>query len=133
VTPAQPIRELPASFGRRFVAQLVDAVLFAAIFFAIAPLLRPGVVASVIPLIVGAVYYSLCEGWAEQTLGKRLLAIKVVDELTGKRVGPPRALLRYVVSWVSLIVLLAGYLWMLGNDAGQTWHDQIAHSLVVSS
>jgi hypothetical protein len=33
---------------------------------------------------------------------------------------------------VSFIAVLGGYFWMPGNDAGQTWHDEAAHSLVVN-
>lgn len=82
--------------------------------------------------LLAATYYTCSEGFTGQTTGKRLLHIKVIDDVTGVPIGPPRALLRFVVSWVSFIAVLAGYFWMLGNDAGQAWHDQAAHALVIN-
>jgi uncharacterized RDD family membrane protein YckC len=82
--------------------------------------------------LLAATYYTCSEGVTGQTTGKRVLHIKVVDDVTGDPIGPARALIRFAVSWVSFIVLLAGYFWMLGNGSGQTWHDQAAHSLDIN-
>ncbi|MBV9801857.1 MAG: RDD family protein, partial [Solirubrobacterales bacterium] len=74
----------------------------------------------------------LFEGGASgQTPGKRALKIRVVDVQDDVSIGYIRALLRFIVSWVSLIVLFIGYLSMLGEPSGQTWHDIAARSLVV--
>ena len=123
---------VPAQFATRFAALFVDALATAGVSFAIFRLSGASVVTIVAVLLLAATYYTCYEGLTGQTTGKRLVHIKVVDEVTGKPIGPPRALLRFAVSWVSFIALLGGYFWMLGNDQGQTWHDRAAHSLVIN-
>jgi uncharacterized RDD family membrane protein YckC len=81
-------------------------------------------------LLVG-VYYASCEGRIDQTPGKRAVGIRVVDDSSGDHIGVARGLPRFVVSWFSFIAFLVGYLAMLGDPAGQTWHDPAARAVVV--
>jgi len=126
-----------ASFGRRFVAVIIDVIVLAVFSQVVGQFLKGGHVLNEIVAIgwtplVGALYFTLFEGGASgQTPGKRALKIRVVDVQDDVSIGYIRALLRFIVSWVSLIVLFIGYLSMLGEPSGQTWHDIAARSLVV--
>ena len=123
---------MPSQFATRFAAQFVDALAITGGLGRDHPAEWGLVVTIVAVYLLAGAYYTCCKGCTGQTTGKRLLHIKVVDDVTGKPIGPPRALLRRVVSWVSFIAVLAGYFWMLGNEVGQTWHDQATHSLVTN-
>ena len=59
------------------------------------------------------------------------LGIRVIGLDTGGSIGYGRALLRWLVSIVSAIVLLLGYFWMLWDKEKQCWHDKAANDVVV--
>jgi uncharacterized RDD family membrane protein YckC len=87
----------------------------------------------VLAAAVGIVlYYSLLEGGPSgQTVGKRVLGIRVVDKLTGGPIGRGRGVGRYFARLLSGLACFVGYLWMLWNPDSQTWHDIIVDSYVV--
>lgn len=121
-----------AGFGQRFAGQLLDAVLIAVVSLVVSRVVKgPAINAITWPLTV--IYYTVFEGETGQTLGKRAVKVKVVDIETGEPIGYARAFRRFIVSWVSFVVLLAGYLWMLGDAEGQTWHDKAARAIVVQT
>lgn len=62
---------------------------------------------------------------------RRKLGVLVLDENDGSFIGTQRAVIRIAMSWVSGICLLLGYLSMLWHPRKQTWHDRVAHSIVV--
>ena len=117
-----------AGFGRRFVAGLLDClVLFAPLAFVRLVLNGPVWLSA---LLTG-IYFVVLEGRANgQTIGKRVLGIKVVDASTHKPIGIGRAAVRHGSRYWSGILLL-GYLWMLWDSERQTWHDKIAQSIVI--
>jgi uncharacterized RDD family membrane protein YckC len=100
-------------------------------------------------LIAGAVtgpYYVLMEGRrAGQTLGKMAANIRVVDQVTGGRIGWGKAVVRWFVRllfWVSVPLLTFGAgimlplldaLWPLWDERKQTLHDKLSRTLVVST
>jgi uncharacterized RDD family membrane protein YckC len=87
----------------------------------------------VVAALVGiVVYYALLEGGRSgQTVGKRLIGIRVVDKLTGGPIGHGRGFGRYFARLLSGLVCFVGYLWMLWNPDSQAWHDIIVDSYVV--
>ena len=120
-----------ASFGRRLVALLVDAILLG-IVGAIVRAIFGQSGGSAISVAVGLVYFGYLEGSGSgQTVGKRMLGIRVIDFSTGGPIGFGRGLLRYVGRIASTIVCLLGYFWMLWDKEKQTWHDKIATTVVV--
>ncbi len=120
-----------ASFGRRLVAWLVDAVLLAVVIGLI-QVATKRVVADVIGFAIGLVYYSYLEGSnSGQTIGKRLLGIRVIDFGTGGPIGFGRAVIRYLGRIVSGLVCFLGYFWMLWDKERQCWHDKFANDVVV--
>jgi uncharacterized RDD family membrane protein YckC len=83
-------------------------------------------------LLFSLAYLTYLEGSPSgQTVGKKLLGIRVIDFATGGPIGYGRAFLRWLGRILSSIPLYLGYLWMLWDKEKQTWHDKIANCVVV--
>jgi uncharacterized RDD family membrane protein YckC len=121
-----------AGFWRRFAAALIDGILL-------------GIVSAILQAILGQDggyglgtlvsigYFVYFHGTTGQTPGDAALSIRVVGKDDGAPIGYGRAFVRWLVSLVSAIVFLLGYLWMLWDSEKQTWHDKAANSVVVPS
>jgi uncharacterized RDD family membrane protein YckC len=122
-----------AGFWRRLGAAFLDGlVLSIPQFVLIAVLPDAAAVIYVLFLIIQIGYYVYLEGGETgQTIGKRALGIRVYDLRQGGPIGYGRAFIRYIGRYVSSIVILLGYLWMLWDGEKQTWHDKFAGSVVV--
>jgi uncharacterized RDD family membrane protein YckC len=92
-----------------------------------------GVLANLLSIAVGVLYYGLLEGGPKgQTVGKQALSIRVVDATTFQPgVGVPRGIGRYFARWLSQLPLYLGYFWMLWDPRKQTWHDKLTRTVVV--
>jgi uncharacterized RDD family membrane protein YckC len=66
-----------------------------------------------------------------QTVGMKVCSIRVIDTQTGGPIDYGRALIRYVMAFVSGAACLIGYLWMLWDPEKQTWQDKVANTYVV--
>jgi uncharacterized RDD family membrane protein YckC len=120
-----------ASFGIRFVAALIDGVLLGVIGAVLGAILG-NALGSALNLALGLGYYGYLEGSPSgQTVGKKLMNIRVIDFNGGGPIGTGRGLIRYVGRILSTIVCLLGYFWMLWDKEKQTWHDKIAATVVV--
>jgi len=84
-------------------------------------------------LLTDIAYFTYFHGSTGQTPGDMALSIKVVDlrDGTGRPIGYGRAFIRWLVSIVSALVFLLGYLWMLWDKEKQCWHDKAANDVVV--
>ena len=130
-----------AGFWRRFGAAIIDAILVAIPVNILAGILgmdtfnyagQDFTAYQSLSTIAGWAYGTYFEGGgAGQTVGKKLLNIRVIDLSTGGRLTYGSAFLRQVVKIVSAIPLALGYLWMLWDGERQTWHDKAAGSVVV--
>src|SRR6266576_4323750 len=99
-----------AGFWRRFAAAFIDGILL-------------GIVSGILRAIIGdngggglgllitIAYFTYFHGSTGQTPGDAALSIRIVDKDTGEPVGYGRAFIRWLVSIVSAIVFLLGYLW----------------------
>jgi uncharacterized RDD family membrane protein YckC len=120
-----------ASFGQRLVAWLIDAILVG-IVGGIVQLAAHNALGSLISLAIGVAYYGWLEGSPSgQTIGKRVMNIRVYDHRQGGPIGTGRAIGRYFAKILSAIVCLLGYLWMLWDSEKQTWHDKLVGTVVV--
>ena len=72
-------------------------------------------------------------GRSGQTIGRRMMNIRVVDIATGQPIGVGMAILRYLVAGFISGFFYIGYLWMLWDDQRQTLHDKVANSIVVNA
>lgn len=119
-----------AGFGVRLAAAIIDMVVLLVLGLPLAFLGRD--LAPLADLILWSGYFIALEGSPSgQTVGKRLVRIRVVDAMTAEPIGWGRALLRHIGRWFSGMAFGLGYLWMLWDPAGQTWHDKMASSVVV--
>lgn len=130
---AQPTEQTQAAGGKtyagfleRLVAILIDGFVLA-FAGAILGRGRMGVMSS----FIGALYAVLLwVNWNGQTLGKKLMKIKVVRE-DGQKLDYATAVVRYLGYILSALALCLGYLWVLWDEKKQGWHDKIAKTLVV--
>lgn len=121
-----------ATFGQRFGAYVIDVVVVNLAVFVLGSLVRGTGPSLFLSFAVGLGYFSLFEGSGSgQTIGKRLLQIRVVDFETGGPISYARAFARNAGRWISGLVLVLGYFWMLWDRDRQTWHDKIASTTVV--
>jgi uncharacterized RDD family membrane protein YckC len=131
-----------ASFGRRFLACLVDVIFLNLITI---PLLLAFYGAEALTsrddgggfgsffitwLLPAAIIIGFWLTLAA-TPGKLVTGIRVVHAETGERLTFAQAVIRYLGYIVSFVPLLIGYFWMLRNPRKQTWHDLLAKSVVI--
>lgn len=143
-TGALPLDTEYATFWTRLGARFID---FFFVLFVFVPVLV-GVTAGIAaatgadPLIAALIAVWLDIGLWElayylvgashgQTIGKRVLGIKVCREDNGGRIGFWKALGRMFASILSSLVLYIGWLAPLWTPKHQTWHDSMTHTVVI--
>ena len=121
-----------AGFWQRVGATIVD-ILVLAVPGIVIFLVFDVTVAYILSLLISIAYYVYFEGGPTgQTVGKKVLGIRVIDLRAGGPIGYGRAFVRFLVESIfSGNVLLLGYLWMLWDREKQTWQDKAASSVVV--
>ena len=137
-------------FGRRLVAWLLDALILGVVQSILGIFLGTGfagissgnsvtpttgttMFANILSLIVWVGYAVGYQGWTGQTLGKRVMCIKVVDE-NGKKPSYFTFFLRDVIGKIaSGIILFIGFLMILWDGKKQGLHDKIASTYVVKA
>src|SRR5579872_5442377 len=129
-TPAGAYGGPRAGFWRRFAAALFDGVLVGIVSGILqAALHGTGYFLSV---VVGVAYYGYLEGSASgQTIGKRVMGIRVYDLRGRGPIGIGRGIGRYFARILSALPLFLCCFWMLGDSEKQTWHDKIVGTVVV--
>jgi uncharacterized RDD family membrane protein YckC len=128
--------EPKAGFWLRFIANLCDGIMVSlvSIPFAIISASTTGTTAALSQAGQFVVSFFALAYWVGTQGGsplRRKLGVFILDEDTGAFIGQRRAAQRIMMSWVSGIVFLIGYLAMLRSPQSQTWHDRVAHSVVV--
>jgi uncharacterized RDD family membrane protein YckC len=71
------------------------------------------------------------QGRTGQSLGKKIVGIKVVREQDGRVLGVGMAFLRYVLYSILSSACFLDLLWPLWEERKRTWHDMIVSSIVV--
>jgi uncharacterized RDD family membrane protein YckC len=126
-----------ASFWQRFGAFLIDIIIIGgagAIVVAVLALIDDslygiGYVFWFVASLAYSIYFT--GGPSGQTIGKRILGIRVIDFGTGGSIGRGRAVIRYIGQIISSWICYLGFLWMLWDREKQTWADKMATSVVV--
>jgi uncharacterized RDD family membrane protein YckC len=113
-----------AGFWRRFGAALIDGIVVGIVDTVLRLLL--GGAGAGLGIVVSFAYYTYFHGTTGQTPGDAALGLKVLDIDSREVIGYQRAFVRCLVSIVSGLVLVLGYLWMLWDPRRQTWHDKAA-------
>lgn len=82
--------------------------------------------------VVNAAYFTFMIGREQgQTFGQMAMGIRVIDFGGGGSIGYGQAFVRWLVSILSALTILIGYLWMLWDREKQCWHDKAANDVVV--
>jgi len=88
--------------------------------------------AALAQLVLGWLYFALCESSAWQaTAGKLALGIRVTD-LDGRRIGFAKASARYFAKLLSAFILFVGFLMVAWTRRKQGLHDMLAGTLVLN-
>ncbi len=66
-----------------------------------------------------------------QTLAMKTWRLKLESAITGGRLSLPQALLRYALSWFSLLFFGAGILWAFFDRERQFLHDRLSGTRIV--
>jgi uncharacterized RDD family membrane protein YckC len=118
-----------AGFGERLVAAIIDSVLIGVVSFVFGIV---GPAGRLLGFLVGLAYYIYLEGSPSgQTIGKRVMNIRIIDAENSGPIGFGRAAIRYFAKILSAIPCALGFFWMLWDDNKQTWHDKLSTDVVV--
>jgi uncharacterized RDD family membrane protein YckC len=128
VTAASPY----ASWGQRVLAYLVD----------IAPIIILDIIFYRISIVVGLLITLVALGWTiynrwyqagttGQSLGKKVLHLRLVSEETGQPIGMLMAFVRDICHIIDTIICYVGYLFPLWDAKRQTIADKIVRTVVV--
>ena len=71
------------------------------------------------------------QGNTGQTIGKKIIGLKVVAEATGQPIGPGLSIVRAIAHFVDGIILDIGFLFPLWDPKKQTLADKIMSTVVV--
>ena len=92
-----------------------------------------GVLGSIAGIVIAWLYCSFMESSPKQaTLGKQALGIKVTN-LDGKPISFFNATGRHFAKYLSILILLIGYIMAAFTSKRQALHDMVAGSLVLKN
>ncbi|WP_326837617.1 RDD family protein [Amycolatopsis rhabdoformis] len=128
-----------ANWGQRALAYLIDLApfLIGIIIAALVGIASWNVAGILYGLVVlGNIGWQIYNRWITggntgQSLGKRVVGIKLISETTGQPIGAGMAFLRDLAHFVDGIACSIGYLWPLWDDKAQTFSDKIVGTIVV--
>lgn len=126
-----------AGFWIRFLAILIDGVILFVINLILAAILNSSTTGrSGIQTLLGLIYYvyfwSSASPWPGQTVGNKLLNIRVI-KTDGSDLSLVVALIRYIGLVVSILVIFIGVIWAAFDPNKQGWHDKIAGTYVIKT
>jgi uncharacterized RDD family membrane protein YckC len=136
-----------ATTGDRFVAVLIDSIIvYAAVALVAIPVGLFGIFGfgfffgllwgafAFLGWLVGLLYFSFFEGTSGQTLGKQLVGIKVVDEVTTRPPPMEQALLRNILRIIdSFLFYLVGFILIETQPNKKRLGDIVAKTIVVKA
>jgi uncharacterized RDD family membrane protein YckC len=84
-------------------------------------------------LVVAYFLWAKPVGEGRQTIGQRMMGVRVVDAQTGDpAIGVTRAYARWLFrTFISPLVCYLGFLWALWDDRQQAWQDKAVNTLVL--
>lgn len=125
-----------AHWGLRVAASLIDwapAIVLYAIAYPMMTSDDSSGVSSILFLLALAwlLYMSYLTGARGQSIGKRVINIKVVREQDGQVIGGGLGIARYFIHIVDTLPCYLGYLWPLWDSKRQTFTDKIMRTLAI--
>jgi uncharacterized RDD family membrane protein YckC len=90
---------------------------------------------NLVEIILAIGYFGYLDGVKQQTIGKKLVGIKVVDSATGGPIGIGRSILRQIVLAITGAACFIGYFspFFDGTKRMQGWHDKASNDFVVTA
>lgn len=70
-------------------------------------------------------------GRTGQSVGKKMLGLKLVNDQNGQPIGAMQSFLRELIGGLINQIVYLSYLWMLWDDNKQTLADKVVHSTVI--
>jgi uncharacterized RDD family membrane protein YckC len=131
-----------ANWGQRVGAYLIDMAPALVLYLIGYAMIAAGsITAGNIVLAVGILAglgWTIYNRWIQggntgQSLGKRVLKIRLVNETTGQPLGAGGAFLRDICHILDGLPCYIGYLWPLWDDKNQTFADKITGSVVLTA
>lgn len=123
-----------AGIGERFIAIIIDGIILGiigGIFFGAA---QDGPASGFITFVVGLAYqWFFLTQQNGQTLGKRVMGIRVVKVNDERPLEGADVVVRYVGTYINTFVFMLGWIWALFDSRKQGWHDKLASTLVVKA
>ena len=127
----QPIEY--ASFFKRFIAFIIDAILLGFIEEIVATLTGSRSAGLIVEAISAVVYYGALEGAVgNASVGKQLLGLRVCD-LDGNDIDLTKAAIRGAGHVLSGFLFFIGFIMALFTSRKQALHDILAGTLVVNA
>jgi uncharacterized RDD family membrane protein YckC len=132
-----------AEWPTRALGLLIDWALTVAIIVVgiiVAAIL--GAVSSILGTLVGLLIYLVAfafeiiqlikQGNTGQTIGKKIIGIKLIKEETGQPIGPGMSIVRQIVHFVDSVICYIGWLFPLWDAKKQTLADKIMGTVVIT-
>jgi len=119
-----------ASVWKRFFAFLIDAAVFAVLFWTLSQMMS-GASVSLVLLVIIWLYYALLESSPLQaSLGKIIMGIKVVDH-RGRKLTFWQATERILSKIITNVTFYFGFFIAAFDKKKRTLHDRVSHSAVI--
>lgn len=122
-----------AGFWIRFLAVMLDGVIIVIplnLIFGFLSNISNLSFINYLGILCGLIYIIYFEGTTGQTLGKKIVGVKVID-YEGKTIGIPNAALRYIGKIISGLILGIGYIMAAFDEKKQSLHDKIVKTYVI--
>jgi len=81
-------------------------------------------------ITVWFLYLSWCWRHGGMTMGMRAWHVKLITD-DGIRLSWAQCFIRFFGSWVSAILLGAGFVWALSDKARRCWHDRLSKTRLI--
>jgi len=123
-----------AGWGQRFLAYIVDWIFLAIVGALILQFSRGNlIIANSLMIITTLIYFGSTLSKSGQTLGKKMVGIKVLSLSTMQPPSYMQAIGRYFGYYLSVIPIMIGFLAPLWTEKKQAFHDSVANTIVVKA
>ena len=134
----QPTDYIYGGFWERFVAALINGIILGAIQFGFSYFILGTSIfdsdnygSSGVGLLIGLAYHTYFISSEKQaTLGKQAMGLKVIT-IHGDRLTPLNAAGRFFATYLSLLILMIGYIMAAFDSKKQALHDRLANTYVI--
>jgi uncharacterized RDD family membrane protein YckC len=115
-------------FWIRFVAYLIDVLLFGVVFVALSAV---STTLAYIAYLAVLVYFPVCWVQFGQTIGMMPFGLRVVRDADGGKLTWSNGIMRLIGWVVSGVVLDIGFIWAAFDARKRGWHDMIGGTVVI--